>query len=132
MDKFSDIKFNDLTDEQMSQMTETEIINKALSEYVYEINGHTTDIISCRSQSVIVTILTIMATYIFGFYGLFGLIPLAYFVVGYFKLQSSLKWHVRSFKSTASMYGSLGFDYLVEKHIKDFKHIRDIGRLYTH
>jgi hypothetical protein len=130
MDKYPDIKFNDLTDSQISEMSKPDIINKALSEYVVEINGHTTDIISCRNHSILMFLTMVMIITAFGWIGLIGLIPFAYFIIGYFKLKKSVVWHIRSFKSTASMYNTLGYDYLIDKHINNIDNLEDIGDLY--
>lgn len=131
METFDGIKFNDLTEEQLDQMTETQIVNKALSEYVQEINNHVRAINIFTKHTIGLSVLMIVLLFPFGLYGLLMLIPvlfMAYQVLGF---KKSMVWHVRSFKSTASMHSSLGFNDLVSIHEDNIHKSVVIGEFYN-
>jgi predicted PurR-regulated permease PerM len=130
MNNFEDTKFNDLTNQQLDEMTETQVVNKALSEYVQEINNHVKAINKCANHAVGFLLITLASIAPFGLYALLALIPTLFFVYYIFMFKKSVVWHVRSFKSTASMYNSLGFCDLVSVHENNISKNVIIGDFY--
>ncbi len=130
MNNFEDTKFNDLTEEQLNEMTEAQIVNKALSEYVHEINNHVKAIKTCTYHATGCLLIVLAAIAPFGPYALLALIPSLFFTYHIFKFKKSMVWHVRSFKSTASMYNSLGFCDLVSVHESNISKNVVIGDFY--
>lgn len=130
MNNFEDTKFNDLTEEQLNEMTEVQIVNKALSEYVHEINNHVKAIKKCTNHTLGCLLISLVAIAPFGLYALLALIPALFFAYYVFSFKKSMVWHVRSFKSTASMYNSLGFCDLVSVHESNISKNVVIGEFY--
>ena len=130
MNNFENIKFNDLTEEQLDEMTEAQIVNKALSEYVQEINNHVKAIKACTFHAIGCLLITLVSIAPFGLYALLALIPTLFFAYHIFSFKNSMVWHVRSFKSTASMYNSLGFCDLVSIHKSNISKNVLIGDFY--
>ena len=130
MNSFENIKFNDLTEEQLSQMTQTQMANKSLSEYVFEINNHMKAINFFIKNIIGSAILMLICTLLFGIYGLFLIIPLLFFVYWFFNFKNSMKWHIKSFKSTASMYNTAGFYSIVLIHQENINKNVLIGDFY--
>ncbi len=124
-------KFNDLTEEQLNQLSDKEIVDKALGEYTEDINTHIKEINICKKNVIGAFILAIVL--FFAIPPMFSLIPLAvsaFYLFGLYKLNKSIVWYVRSFKSTATIYKEIGFDIFVNPHIDRVSKIVNIGNLY--
>ena len=130
MNNLDNTKFNDLTEEQLNEMTGAQMVNKALSEYVDEINNHVKAIKACVKHLLGSSIITILSLLAFGVYGLIGLLPILFFAYWIFNFKKSIVWHVRSFKSTASMYNICGFEDLVSIHEDNINHSVLVGEFY--
>ena len=87
------------------------------------INTFTKNLIGC-------SIITLIAIYSFGAYGIFAILPVLFFAYWIFSFKKSMKWHVRSFKSTASMYSTCGFEDLVSVHESNINQNIVIGEYY--
>lgn len=124
-------KFNELTEEELDLMSQEEIINKSLSEYVEEINLHVKDIKTCKQHVFGSLIIIALAVYFLSSaWPLLILLFTAFHAIGWFKLTKSIVWHVRSLKSTASMYLDCGYSYLVRKNIEKVDECVNIGEFY--
>lgn len=130
--KFEDKRFNELTEEELMMLSEEEMIDKSLNEYITEINLHVKDIKSYKQHTIgSLLLISILFAITSNFWFLIGLVFTLFCAFSWFKLSKSILWHIRSLKSTSSMYANCGFSFLVKKNLRKVSESINLGELYN-
>lgn len=134
MTKFKNIHYTDLTEVELNSLNELELIEKFLLDDIKRIEKYFSICSTFRKHIIGTILIGLTSFFIFGLLSLLTLIPLIIFIVLFKKNKTKMKWCVKSFKTTVSMYRGNGnflksIDYVFEKNIRRINHI-DIGPFY--
>ena len=135
VDKFKDIPYSILTEEQFDSLTPFELVNKTISEDVDQlIKYHSKYVFMKQNLIASIVLTTIMVSFI-GVFSLFGLIPITFFYVMSQKRKMNVTWCMRILKMSVSFLRGcsddiIEIDYIFDKQLSRLDGVIDIGEHY--
>ena len=135
VDKFKNIPYSILTEEQFDSLTPFELVNKTISEDVDQlIKYHSKYVFMKQNLIASIVLTTIMVSFI-GVFSLFGLIPITFFYVMSQKRKMNVTWCMRILKMSVSFLRGcsddfIEIDYVFDKQLSRLDGIIDIGEHY--
>jgi hypothetical protein len=135
VDKFKNIPYSILTEEQFDSLTPFELVNKTISEDVDQlIKYHSKYVFMKQNLIASIVLTTIMVSFI-GVFSLFGLIPITFFYVMSQKRKMNVTWCMRILKMSVSFLRGcsddiIEIDYVFDKQLSRLDGVIDIGEHY--
>lgn len=134
VDKFKGTHYMYLSDEQINSLSNSELINKLLSDDIDEIIKYNSKMKFMKKNFFGSLFLTLLSFISFGYIGFIFLVPTIFFSFMFFKRKSNLLWSIKSLKVTVAAYRGNGDflkknDFIFDNQLNRLNDI-NIGELY--
>lgn len=135
VDKFKNIPYSILTEEQFDSLTPFELVNKTISEDVDQLIKYHSKYVFMRQNLIASIVLTTIMLFFIGVFSLFGLIPITFFYVMFQKRKMNVTWCIRILKMSVSFLRGcsddiIEIDFIFDKQLSRLNGIIDIGEHY--
>jgi hypothetical protein len=135
VDKFKNIPYSILTEEQFDSLTPFELVNKTISEDVDQLIKYHSKYVFMKQNLIASIVLTTIMLFFIGVFSLFGLIPITFFYVMSQKRKMNVTWCIRILKMSVSFLRGcsddiIEIDYIFDKQLSRLNGIVDIGEHY--
>jgi len=135
VDKFKDIPYSILTEEQFDSLTPFELVNKTISEDVDQLIKYHSKYVFMRQNLIASIVLTTIMLFFIGAFSLFGIAPITFFYVMTQKRKMNITWCIRILKMSVSFLRGcsddiIEIDYIFDKQLSRLDGIVDIGEHY--
>lgn len=135
VDKFKDIPYSILTEEQFDSLTPFELVNKTISEDVDQLIKYHSKYVFMRQNLIASIVLTTIMLFFIGVFSLFGIIPITFFYVMTQKRKMNITWCIRILKMSVSFLRGcsddiIEIDYIFDKQLSRLDGVIDIGEHY--
>lgn len=125
-DKYPTIPVCDLTEEQMDEYSNYDLLNKILTEDTNMINEETFKYVRLRIGLKGFIVLSLISLIFYGIFSLIITIPIIIlFMLLLRRSMSRINWSIRIFKTSISMFldNVEGNDYIFEHYFKRLEHV---------